>query len=184
MAGNGQPGPPRATPRRHRINDRTLILQHPCQEIIMNISLTSRQRAQARTGASCGSAPLSLLVLLCTSILMPASAIAQSQSAASASRYQVERANCFNGKSNQDSATCLREANAALAATKQGKLADSDAPYQKNAALRCQALQAGERDACERRMRGEGTVSGSVESGGVLRELVVQAPDKPADTAK
>jgi len=150
----------------------------------MNTSLTSRQQRRSRAGTSSGSAPLSMLVLLCASILMTTSAIAQSQSATSASRYQVERANCFNGRSNQDSATCLREANAALAASKQGKLADGETADQKNAALRCQALQSAERDACERRMHGEGTVSGSVESGGVLRELVVQTPDKPADTAK
>lgn len=150
----------------------------------MNTSFAARHCASVRLDASSGRAPLPLLVLLSVSILMTTSAIAQNQASASSNRYQVERANCFNGKSNQDSATCLKEANAALAESKKGKLNDGEAPYGKNAALRCQALDASNREACERRMRGEGTVSGSVEAGGVMRELVVETPVRQAEPAK
>ena len=103
-------------------------------------------------------------------------AFAQSRPQPPNSQYQVERANCYNGRSNQDGATCLKEANAALDEDRKGKLATTGVPYQKNAALRCQALPAADKADCEKRMRGEGSVSGSVESGGILRELTVQAP--------
>lgn len=111
-------------------------------------------------------------------------ALAQNQPQTPTQRYQVERADCFNGRSNQDGATCLKEANAALAEGKKGKLSASGTPYQKNAAVRCQALPAADKGDCERRMRGEGSVSGSVESGGVLRELVVQTPEAPKHAAE
>jgi hypothetical protein len=103
-------------------------------------------------------------------------AFAQNQTQSSNDRYQVERANCYNGRSNEDGATCLKEANAALAEDRKGKLSVPGTPYQKNATLRCQALPATDKADCERRVHGEGTVSGSVEAGGVLHELVVQTP--------
>ena len=117
-------------------------------------------------------------------------ASAQNQPLTPVARYQVERANCFNGRSNEDGATCLKEANAALAANKKGKLTVVGAQYQDNAMRRCQALPVSDRGDCERRMRGEGTVSGSAETGGIFRELVVQEPapsqqaGAPADTVK
>ena len=62
---------------------------------------------------------------------------------------------------------------------------------QRNAFLRCDALAGDERVACVARIRGEGTVSGSVAGGGILRELVTTEvmPSEPkspasADTVK
>jgi hypothetical protein len=91
-------------------------------------------------------------------------------------RYQAERAVCQRGESNQDRATCLKEAGAALHDAKMGRLSDGDNAYQKNALIRCNALPAEDSSACRRRIAGEGSVSGSVRDGGLLRELVV--PDK------
>ena len=56
---------------------------------------------------------------------------------------------------------------------------------QRNTQLRCEPLTGDDRAACMARMRGEGTVSGGVAGGGILRELitieVVPAhPQKPA----
>jgi hypothetical protein len=90
--------------------------------------------------------------------------------------YQSERANCLNGHSNQDRATCLKEAGAAHAEAKRGRLSDGDTPYQQNATMRCQKLDSDARQACERRMSGEGVVSGSVAAGGLYRELTVTVP--------
>lgn len=91
-------------------------------------------------------------------------------------RYQQDRAACNSGKSYQDRATCLREAGAALQAAKRGGKDDGATAYEQNRLLRCDRLTAGEREDCLRRMRGEGTVSGSVESGGVYRELRTTVP--------
>jgi hypothetical protein len=91
-------------------------------------------------------------------------------------RYQQDRAACISGKSNQDQATCLREAGAALKEAKRGGLADSPGVYQQNQQARCDQLAGGDREDCLRRMKGEGTVSGSVEGGGIYRELRTTVP--------
>jgi hypothetical protein len=93
-------------------------------------------------------------------------------------RYREDRAACTSGQSYQDRRTCLREAAAALAEAKRGRLADRDSSYERNQLLRCDRLSGEDRDDCVRRMRGEGTVSGSVEGGGVYRELRRTVPAK------
>jgi len=91
-------------------------------------------------------------------------------------RYRQDRAACISGQSQQDRATCLREAGAALEAAKRGRIGDDQGAYERNQLIRCERLPAGDREDCVRRMRGEGTVSGSVESGGVYRELRTTVP--------
>jgi hypothetical protein len=92
-------------------------------------------------------------------------------------RYQQDRAVCNSGRSQEDRATCLREAGAAREETSRGHLTNAgNAQYQENAQARCGALAGGDRDACQARMRGEGTVSGSVAGGGMLREIVTPDP--------
>jgi hypothetical protein len=91
--------------------------------------------------------------------------------AAAQSTYTQERAACDSGQSGQSRADCLREAGAARNEARQGKLGNNAGAeaYSKNATARCGALPMAEREECTRRMQ-EGTVSGSVESGGMLRE--------------
>lgn len=91
-------------------------------------------------------------------------------------RYQEERAICMSGESHQDRATCLREAGAALAESKGGKLGGETGTYEHHQLMRCDVHLAGDRDDCLRRMRGEGTISGSVEGGGIYRELRTTVP--------
>jgi hypothetical protein len=72
----------------------------------------------------------------------------------------------------------VREAQAAKLEEQQGRLknnADRDQREQ-NRYARCDYLQGDDREYCIRRMNGEGTVSGSVESGGITRELRVPVP--------
>jgi hypothetical protein len=87
-------------------------------------------------------------------------------------RYQQERAVCTSGQSNQDRATCLREAGAAFAEAKRDGLGDGAAPYVRNAGQRCERLPDEDRRACVARMQGQGTTSGSAAAGGIYRELV------------
>jgi hypothetical protein len=87
-------------------------------------------------------------------------------------RYKQERAVCMNGQSNQERATCLKEAGAAYAEAKRDSLGRSDASaLQRNQQLRCEALKGSDREDCLRRMSGEGVTSGSAQQGGILREL-------------
>ena len=84
--------------------------------------------------------------------------------------FQYEVQSCLNVRSQQDRDTCLREARNARADKQRGVL-DNGATYQANARARCEVLQGEEKAACEARMMGYGNVSGSVEGGGVLREV-------------
>lgn len=89
-------------------------------------------------------------------------------------RYERERAACLSGASTEDQTTCLKEAAAARAAARNGKLND-DEVSPANALARCRQLPEADRGTCELRMR-EGSVSGSVAGGGVLRTLVQTVP--------
>jgi hypothetical protein len=86
-------------------------------------------------------------------------------------RYQQERAVCLSGQSNQDRATCLKEAGAALHEARRGGLDTVVRDLGQNRMIRCNALPAQDREDCARRMQGEGVTTGSAQDGGVLREL-------------
>ena len=110
---------------------------------------------------------------------MTALAADNTASADAQARYQQERAACLSGQSNQDRATCLREAGAALADARRGGLGDSSPQYVSNASQRCARLPDEERRACEARMQGQGTTSGSAAAGGIYRELVTRGGVAP-----
>jgi hypothetical protein len=88
-------------------------------------------------------------------------------------RYRTEKAACFNGASNQDRGTCLKEAAAALAEARRDHLSSGD--LARNSVARCEALPAADRDDCKQRVE-HGVTSGSVRDGGLLREY-----SRPAD---
>lgn len=93
-------------------------------------------------------------------------------------RYRSERAVCMSGQSNQDRATCLKEAGAARAEARRNRLDTGSVHLQENARARCAALSGDDRADCDKRMSGEGSVSGSVQDGGVLREMTTVVPAK------
>ena len=72
----------------------------------------------------------------------------------------------------------VREAQAARQEAQQGRLKDNadSEERERNKYARCGYLQGDDRDYCIRRMNGEGTVTGNVESGGISRELTVTVP--------
>ena len=78
----------------------------------------------------------------------------------------------MSGKTSQDRATCLQEASAALQESGRGNLNDGQSDFERNRLLRCEKQPPEDRQDCVRRMSGEARTSGSVEGGGVLRELV------------
>ena len=117
-----------------------------------------------------------LLALACASALATPAADERAQ-------YQKERAVCTEGRSNQDRATCLKEANAAFAQARHGTLAVGAGNYAQNARQRCNGLQGGDRDDCMARMQGQGTTSGSVAEGGIFRELVTNGPVRRGSAA-
>jgi hypothetical protein len=122
--------------------------------------------------------------------LLGALALAASFGAAAQDRsvhaaYQAERQACMQGRTtNEDRATCLREAAAAYAEAKRGRLGNnvSDAQKRENALLRCREQPAADRLDCERMARGEGKQSGSVAEGAIVKELVTRSVE-PAPAA-
>ncbi len=91
----------------------------------------------------------------------------------------AERAACLSGRTQQDQATCLEEARNAAADKKKGELT-TQGPVGVNALSRCEPLAGQDRAACEARILGYGSTSGSVAGGGVIREVetVVLPKDK------
>ena len=95
--------------------------------------------------------------------------------------FHKERAACFDGQSNQDRATCLREAVSARSAIRAGRLENESAKtLAANAMRRCKVQPKGdERAACESKVRGEGQVSGTAAGGGVLKTMTTIEQPEP-----
>ncbi len=88
------------------------------------------------------------------------------------SQYQKDRAACLSGNTGQEKSACLKEAGAALVEARRGGLTSADSStYVRNTMDRCVPLPAADQEDCVRRMQGEGTIVGSVEEGGIYREL-------------
>jgi len=94
--------------------------------------------------------------------------------------YRQERANCLNGNTTQDRATCLREAGAALQeARRNGLITPSPRVMTQNAVQRCQRQPKEDRADCERLALGQGTQEGSVGEGAVVREIATVKTEPP-----
>jgi hypothetical protein len=85
--------------------------------------------------------------------------------------YQQEVRACMSGKTQQDQATCLREARNAQGDKKRGLLDNAGARFESNAVARCDVLMGEDKAACRARVLGYGNTSGSVAGGGLLREV-------------
>lgn len=91
--------------------------------------------------------------------------------------YQKERAHCNSGRSQQDRATCLKEAQAAYQETRRGGLnTQGDAQLSANATDRCRAQPEADRAACVARGTGTGTSDGSVHGGGIIHRTETRVP--------
>lgn len=96
--------------------------------------------------------------------------------------YQSEVQSCLSGKTQQDQATCLREARNAHADKARGVLENGN-NLQANAMARCDVFTASEdKAACQARLMGYGEVEGSVAGGGLIREVETVVPPAGAST--
>ncbi|MGS0741318.1 hypothetical protein ACVBEF_05740 [Glaciimonas sp. GG7] len=124
---------------------------------------------------------IAMTTILCAHPAMAAGSAKPDMSADVKAAYQQQRKSCLNGTSNQDRATCLKEAGAALEAARKGQLNDRPDQYQQNSLRRCNALPEKDRSDCVLRMQPGGVVEGSVESGGILRESVTTEVGPPME---
>jgi hypothetical protein len=122
-----------------------------------------------------------LLALAAAAAFAPAIAADKTATAEARAVYERELAACHSNASNQDQATCLREAQAAYAEARRGSLTTADtAQIAGNALRRCDPLPEADRKDCVARMQGQGTTRGSVAEGGIYRELVTREVGIPA----
>lgn len=96
--------------------------------------------------------------------------------------YQQEVRVCHDEMQREDRVTCLREARNALAEKRRGALGNAGSNFEANALARCDAHTGEDRLACQARIRGQGTTSGSVAGGGVLREIETIMTPVPSTT--
>lgn len=141
---------------------RPACAQHP-ESLIMMISNTSLRHLTL--------VALTILAGASGALAAPANAATEAQA-----RYREDMAVCNNGQSNQDRATCRREAGSALAEARRGALNGAPGQYQQNAMQRCSVHQGADRSDCEARMGAAGTTEGSVAAGGILRQGVTITP--------
>lgn len=128
-----------------------------------------------------GPALLLVIAALATLAALPALAAGPTGAAIDPkSRYAKESAACSRIAEHGARANCLSEASTRLAATQPTAPGENAELLRQNAIKRCEALPEPERKECLLRMQGQGTVSGSVEGGGVLRELVTREVGVPA----
>jgi hypothetical protein len=97
-------------------------------------------------------------------------------------RYQQDRADCLAGKTAESQKTCLKEAGAALQASRAHELKSTSAAQQAaNERKRCEPLSGDDKKACLARVAGlDTTTSGSVAAGATLKETVTVIPGTPA----
>lgn len=114
-------------------------------------------------------------------VCLPAAWAAGPDKAAIESAYQRDRAACQALSTAQDRTSCLRDAGAHRAQALRSDIRGGPSPHdlERNALQRCQRHTGEQRAICERMALGEGTVSGSVQGGGTIRELVTQEPLPP-----
>lgn len=102
----------------------------------------------------------------------------------SSGNYRQERAWCIANTAGEAQANCLKGSSAAQTEKRQGTLDNNGGNFNANAMERCKVFTAEERAACEARVAGLGSSSGSVQSGGVIKqvETVVLPPGKSSVT--
>jgi hypothetical protein len=97
---------------------------------------------------------------------------------AAETRYQQDRADCMAGKTAESQKTCLKEAGAALQASREHELKSANsAQLVANERQRCVPLSGDDKKACLARAAGMDTsTSGNVAAGGDLKETVTVIP--------
>jgi hypothetical protein len=140
-------------------------------------------------------APAVLLALCAAVVGFAAQAAQVAAEPGAAERNRREVAACRDTATLENRAACLEDAMVAYREARRGALGDgvvvNAAELKANLLRRCDALKtAADKEDCLARMRGQGTTSGSIEGGGIYRELVTRtvgpvpaAPAAPAAPA-
>jgi hypothetical protein len=120
----------------------------------------------------------SLALMLC----LPSSSATKSPS--KVHQTSVRSSGCPYGIAQDGTKNCMSKAEYDITTSRQNALDADPEQYMRNALVRCDSLKGDDRKDCLSRIRGGGTVSGSVEGGGLYRELITIIPGKPAADAR
>ena len=125
-----------------------------------------------------GACTVTLVLAAALSPIFAEAASAPAPAGSPEATYQIERADCLAGRTQQGQKTCLYEAASARDAARNGLLTTATPQLlHDNLQQRCLVQPEGpERVACDRMAQGEGTVTGSVAAGGELHELMTVVP--------
>jgi hypothetical protein len=125
------------------------------------------------------------VLLVATAVLGSASCLAATSAAPA---DPPARSRCAHGPSTDGHVGgCMSKADAQVMRSRQAALDRDPGQYVRNALVRCERLSGDDRQDCVSRIGGQGTTSGSVEGGGIYRELVTReagAVPAPVDAAK
>lgn len=130
----------------------------------MNRSTTSEQALRAAAGF-CASALFAVAAATAQVALTGDTGIDASGD------YQQERAWCMANTAGEERVTCLKNSGAAQAEKRRGTLDTNGRDFETNALQRCDVFLSEERAACEARVAGYGSASGSVIGGGVIKQV-------------
>lgn len=129
------------------------------------------------------SAACALFVALLAFGAAPTLAAVKSEAARSPASTKPVRAGCPYGIATDGSVNCMTRADFEVARSRQAALDADPAQYLRNALVRCESLKGDDRQDCVSRIQGQGTTTGSVEAGGIYRELVTREVGVPAAVA-
>jgi hypothetical protein len=124
--------------------------------------------------------PLWTMLVLCSALAaVPALAAGNAAPESRDARYRRDVAACKVAPPGTDRAACLREAGAVRAIKDPVRTESDTEPFARNALMRCERLPELDRKECVARIEGQGSTSGSVAEGGILRELVTPGDSMP-----
>lgn len=119
------------------------------------------------------------VLLLAAGVAASAVAGAAAPAAARPSADRPTSARCPYGIATDGSPNCMTKADFEVMRARQDALDRDPAQYVRNAMVRCERLEGDDRKDCIARIGGKGTTSGSVEGGGIYRELVTRTVGTP-----
>ena len=124
-----------------------------------------------------------LAALVACAVVCSAPAMAAAAKAGANERQTSDkplRARCPYGIATDGSSNCMTQADFTERRSIQAAFDRDPAQYKRNALARCEGLSGNDRQDCISRIDGKGTTSGSVEGGGIYRELVTREVGVPA----
>ena len=129
-----------------------------------NTTRTTRTTRKAATG-------FGLCALFAVAAAMAQVSISGDTGIDNSGNYQQERAWCMANTNGEEQVTCLKNSAAAQAEKRRGTLDSNSANFDANAMQRCDVLAGEERVACQARVAGYGSASGSVMGGGIIKQV-------------